>query len=132
MSVSTPAPSTGTGPAPRISNPARWSLLMLPVFVVVYFVTAFVGEYVVLDLLDLPEGSLFLMAGGFAGWAVEILFALVLVSAPLAGTWLAVRAVRSGAGTKAWTGLVLNGLLVLLVLYMFIDAVRMSYFAPLD
>jgi hypothetical protein len=105
---------------------------MLPLFVVVFYVTSYVGEYVVLDLLGLPEGSLFLMAGGFAGWAVEVTFALLLVAAPVAGVWWARRALKEGPSRTAWAALVANALLVLLVVYMFVDAVRMSYFAPLD
>jgi uncharacterized membrane protein len=105
---------------------------MLPVFVVVYFVTGFVGEYVVLDLLGLPEGSLFLMAGGVAGWVTEVGFALLLIAAPVAGVVFARRALSTERSRMAWAGLVLNGLLVLVVVYTFVDAVRMSYFAPLD
>lgn len=122
---------TGSGreQVARLSSSSLW---MLPVFVVVFLVTSFVGEYVVLDLLGLPEGALFLMEGGVAGWFAEVFFALLLVSAPVAGIWLAARALRRGGQGKAWAGLVLNGLLLLLVVYMFIDAIRMSYFAPLD
>ena len=116
----------------QVSRLASWSLLMLPVFMVVFFVTSLVGEYVVLDLLGLPEGSMFLMEGGIAGWTAEVLFAVLLASGPVAGVWLAVRALRRGGQRKAWAGLILNGLLVLLVAYMFVDAIRMSYFAPLD
>ncbi|MGN6577227.1 MAG: hypothetical protein ACTHKG_16260 [Nocardioides sp.] len=105
---------------------------MLPLFAAAFFATSFFGEYVVLDLLGLPEGSLFLMAGGFAGWAVELGFVAVLLAAPVAGIWLARQALRSGSSRTAWTGLVANAFLVLLVAYLFVDAVRMSYFAPLD
>jgi hypothetical protein len=138
MSVSTPAPTphrhrTPVTPAPAdAARSSTWSLLMLAVFVLVYFVTGAFGEYVVLGWLGLPEGSLFLMAGGLAGWATEIAFALALVAPPVAGVWFAVRALRAGGRWPAWTGLVLNALLVLLVAYMFVDAIRMSYFAPLD
>lgn len=110
----------------------RWSLLMLPAFVIVFLITSFVGEYVVLDLLGLNEGDLFLMEGGIAGWLAEVSFALLLVSAPVLGVWFGARALRHGGAGKAWAGVVLNGLLVLLVVYMFVDAIRMSYFAPLD
>lgn len=116
----------------QVSRLTRWSLLMMPVFVVVFLVTSFVGGYVVLHLLGLPEGALFLMEGGVAGWTAEVLFALLLAGAPVAGVWLAVRAIRRGGRRAAWAGLILNGLLVLVVVYMFVDAIRMSYFAPLD
>ena len=120
---------------PGIDQPARltlWSFLMLPAFVVVFLITSVVGEYVVLDILGLDEGDLFLMQGGVAGWLAEVVFALLLVSAPAGGVWLAARALRHGGKGKSWAGLILNGLLVLLVVYMFVDAIRMSYFAPLD
>lgn len=116
----------------QASRLAGWSLLMVPVFLVVFVVTSVVGEYVVLDLLGLPEGSLFLMEGGIAGWTAEVLFTVLLVSGPVTGVWLAVRALRRGGRGKAWAAVVLNGLLVLLVVYLFADAIRMSYFAPLD
>jgi hypothetical protein len=105
---------------------------MVPVFAAVFLVTGVVGEYVVLDLLGLPEGSLFLMAGGLAGWAAEVGFDLVLLAVPVVGVVLARRALRAGAGRAAWAGLAVNALLALLVLYQFVDAIRMSYFAPLD
>jgi hypothetical protein len=55
-------------------------------------------------------------------------FALVLVSAPVAGVWFAVAALRRRRKWGAWVGLVLNGLLVLLVAYMFVDAILMTYY----
>jgi hypothetical protein len=118
----------------QVSRLATWSLLMVPVFVVVFVVTSLVGEYLVLDLLGLPEGSLFLMEGGIAGWTAEVLSAVLLAGGPVAGLWLAVRALRGGSRHKAWAwaGLIVNALLVVLVAFMFVDAIRMSYFAPLD
>lgn len=131
-SASTPTPHSHRAAPRRHTHLTTWSLLMLPVFVAVYVVTSFVGEYVVLDWLGLPEGSLFLMEEGLAGWVTEIAFALLLVAPPVVGIWFAVRALRDGRRWPAWTGLVLNALLVLLVAYQFVDAVRMSFFAPLD
>ena len=130
MSVTKEPSASGTDR--QVSRLTGWSLLMLPAFVVVFFVTSVVGEYVVLDLLGLPEGSLFLMEGGVAGWTAEVLMAVLLATAPVVGVWFAVRALRRGAQRKAWAGLVLNGLLVVWVAYMLFDAIRMSYFAPLD
>lgn len=132
MSVTTPKPHTASHAPGHGARMTRRSLLMLPLFVVAFFVTSFVGEYVVLDLLGLPEGSLFLMEEGIAGWVTEIVFVLLLVAAPVAGVWFAVRALRDQGRWPAWTGLVLNALLVLFVAYMFVDAIRMSFFAPLD
>lgn len=132
MSITTPAPHTTSHAPGSSARMTRRSLLMLPLFAAVFFVTSFVGEYVVLDLLGLPEGSLFLMEEGVAGWVTEIVFALLLVAAPVAGVWFAVRALRDEGRWPAWTGLVLNALLVLFVAYMFVDAIRMTFFAPLD
>lgn len=129
MCASTPSPGIVGGHSQRnAARLTRWSLLMLPAFVVLYFVTSFIGLYLVLGLLGLGEGDLFLMERGFAGWATEVLFALVLASAPVAGAWFAVVALRRRGRWGAWTGLVLNGLLVLLVIYMFVDAVLMTYY----
>jgi hypothetical protein len=68
------------------------------------------------------------MQRGVAGWVAEVLLALVLVSAPVTGVWLAVRSLRRGGAWPAWTALVLNVALVLLTCYLFFDAVRMTYF----
>lgn len=133
MSITTPPPRTSSDPREHDARmAARRSLLMLPVFLVVFLVTGIVGEYVVLGLLGLGEGSLFLMEGGVAGWAAEIAFDVLLLAAPVAGVWFAVRGLHDQGRWLAWTGLVLNVLLILVVTYMFVDSVRMSFFAPLD
>jgi hypothetical protein len=104
---------------------------MLPVFGAIFIATSFIGEYVVLALLGLNEGDLWLMERGIAGWTAEILFTLVLVSAPVAGAWLAATALRHGGRWGAWLGLVLNALLILFTLYMFVDAILMTYYPQL-
>lgn len=128
MSVLTPSPGTAADPKQRINRLTRRSLLMVPTFVVVYFITGLIGLYLVLHLLGLNEGDLFLMERGVAGWAMEVLFTLVLVSAPAAGVWFAVAALRRGGRWGALAGLVVNGLLVLLVIYIFVDDILMTYY----
>lgn len=128
MSLPTPPPEITAGPSPRTARLTRWSLLMLPTFVIVYLVTSVIGLYLVLGLLGLSEGDLFLMQRGVAGWVMEVLFALLLVAAPVAGVWFAGAALRRRGRWGAWVGLVLNGLLVLLVAYMFVDAILMTYY----
>lgn len=83
----------------RAARLTRDSLLMLPVFGAIFIATSFIGEYVVLGLLGLNEGDLWLMERGIAGWTAEILFTLVLVSAPVAGAWLAATAAGGAPGS---------------------------------
>lgn len=128
MTAVVPPTDTQSERGTTVSRLTRWSLWMVPLFFLVFVVTDTFGTWVVLDWLDLNEGDLFLMAGGFAGWATEILFALVLVAAPVVGVWLAVSALRRGGRAGAWSGLVLNGLLIVLVGYLFLDAIHMTYY----
>jgi hypothetical protein len=100
---------------------------MLPTFLAVFVLTSFVGEYVMLPWLGLHEGDLMLMERGVAGWVSEIAFALVLAAPALAGVAFAVRALRRAGRWQAWAGLAVNALLVLWVVYMFVDAVHMTY-----
>ncbi len=123
-------PPTGTESPrdERMSRLTRRSLWMVPLFLLVFVVTDMIGTWLVLDWLGLNEGDLLLMAGGFAGWATEIIFALVLVAAPVAGVWFAITALRRGGKGGAWAGLVLNALLILLVVFLFLDAIHMTYY----
>jgi hypothetical protein len=105
----------------------RRSFWMLAVFVGAYVVAALVGG-LFMSLLDLQEGDLLLMAAGFGGWAAEIVTTAILFAAPAVGVWFAVRALRRGSDGKAWVAFALNALLVLWVLYMFADAIRVSYY----
>lgn len=107
---------------------ARRSLWMLPVFLAAFLVTSFVGEYVVLPWLGLDEGNLMLMERGGAGWVSEIAFALVLIAPAVAGVTFAIAALHHSGRWAAWVGLILNALLVALVVYMFADAVHMTYY----
>lgn len=106
---------------------ARWSVTMLAVFVVVYFVTSFVGLYVVFPLLGLQEGDLFLFAHSVAGWVAAVVGWVLLAGAPAWGLSLGVRARRLGARTTAVVGIVLNAAVLLLVAYMAFDEIRMAY-----
>jgi hypothetical protein len=72
------------------------------------------------------------MTEDVAGVALEAGFAVLMAAAPLAGVILAIRALRRHAGRPAHAALAVNGLLLLFVLYQFFDAIRMSFFAPLD
>jgi hypothetical protein len=100
---------------------------MLPTFLVVFLVTSFVGEYVMLPWLGLNEGDLMLMERGVAGWACEIGFAIALAAPAAVGVTFAVAALRHSSRWPAWVGLIVNALLLALVIYMFVDAVHMTY-----
>lgn len=106
---------------------ARWSVLMLAAFVVVYVVTSFVGLSIVLPTLGLQEGDLFLSAHSVAGWSAAVVGWLLLGAAPVSGVWLGVRGRRLGAGATAVVGIVLNALVLLLVAYTVFDEIRMAY-----
>jgi hypothetical protein len=100
---------------------------MLPTFAVAAIVTSFVSEYVMLPWLGLHEGDLMLMERGVAGWASEIVFALLLLAPAALGLVFAVAALRHSGRWPAWVGLVLNAILIVIVVYSFVDAVHMTY-----
>jgi len=104
-----------------------WSFLMLVVYVVWYFALGMLGMMVLLPALGLSEGDLLLMAGGVAGWVAEVGMSLLLVAPLVVGVVLAVTAIRRG-GRWAWVALVLNGLLVLQVVFAFLDTIHMTYY----
>ena len=127
MSTLTP-PRTSlhrTNDAPRLT---RLSLWMLPVFALVGLVTSFVGVYVVFPLVGLEEGDVLLMAHSVAGWVWAVAFWVLLLAAPVTGVVLAARALARGGARAARTALVLNGVLVLIAVYMVFDEVRLAYF----
>ena len=127
MSTLTP-PRTAGSPLRSARQLTRWSLLMVPAFLVVFWTTDLIGTYVMLPLLGLEEGDLPLMARDLAGWTVETLLFLVAVAVPVLGVVLARTALRRGGRWGAWVALALNAATALLMVYVFADAVRMTYF----
>lgn len=128
MTTIAPLRSTPTRPDPKVVTWTHRSLWMLPAFLVAFFVTGVVGEYVVLPRLGLNEGDLMLMQRGVAGWVCEVGFALVLAAPAVAGIVFAVAALRRSAHVSAWVALIANAALATVVLYMFLDAVHMTYY----
>ncbi|GAB3436172.1 hypothetical protein GCM10027517_05840 [Phycicoccus ginsengisoli] len=114
--------------APDPRRLTRGSWWMVPVFPVVFWLTDLLGTYGLLPLLGLQEGDLPLMARNAAGWVVETALFLGLAAAPVTGVVLAATALRRGGRAGAWTGLAVNAALVLVAVYLFADAVRMTYF----
>jgi hypothetical protein len=88
------APSVGGADARKVTVWTHRSLWMVPTFLAVFFVTSYVGQYVMLPWLGLGEGDLMLMERGVAGWTSEIAFGLLLVAPAVAGVVLAVAALR--------------------------------------
>lgn len=127
MTAVAPSPRTTAHADEQAHRLTRWSLAMIPIFVVVFIVTDVVGTFVVLPLLGLSEGDLFLFAHNAAGWVAEILLFLIGVLAPVAGVVLGVKALRRGGRAGAVAGLVVNAGLALVVCYMLFDAIRMAY-----
>ncbi len=123
-------PSSRVPPA-TLATPGRlvrMSLWMVAVFVAVYFLTSFIGLYLVFPMLGLKEGDIALFARSVGGWATALIGWLLLAAAPVTGVALAVRAQRRGARASAWIALTLNSLIALLVAYMIFDEIRMTYF----
>ena len=127
MTAFVPTPQTTAHPDEQAHRLTRRSFWMLGLFVLAYFATSFVGLYIVVPLLGLNEGDLFLFARNPAGWAFEILFLLVVLAPPVLGVGYAAKALRRGAHAAAWTALVVNALFVLVMVYTFLDAIRMTY-----
>lgn len=104
---------------------------MLAVFAPAYVVVGFAYAWV-LQARGQHEGDLLAMTEDLAGVALEIVFVSVLAAAPVAGIVFAIRSLRCRTTRSAWAALAAHGALLLLVLYQFADAIRMSFFAPLD
>lgn len=114
------------GPRDDARRLTRWSLVMLAVAVVLAVVLAVPYGWV-LRLLDLREGDLALMAGGWGGWTAETAFDLLPAVPMLVGMQLAVRALRHRARWPAWAALGLNAAGVLWCVYVYADAIQMTY-----
>jgi hypothetical protein len=118
------ATPTNVGPPARAT---RRSLLMVPTGLFVWLATGLVGLWW-MDLLGLNEGDVLLMDRSVAGWVAEVVLVVAALAAPALGVRFAALALRHGAAWVAWLGLVLNGALLVLVLYGFVDDIRMTYF----
>jgi phosphoglycerol transferase MdoB-like AlkP superfamily enzyme len=105
-----------------------WSLLMVVVYLMWAAALGFFGSLVLMPWLDLPEGSLLLMAGGVTGWVAEIGMTVLLIAPIVVGVALAVKAVRRGGRWTAWLALGLNAVLIAQAVFSFIDAVHMTYY----
>jgi hypothetical protein len=108
------------------AHPALWSLLMVPVFLVV-FVVASSLETAAMHAFGLSKGDLLLMAHSASAWVVFVLLLALLASPLVLGMWFAYRAVRDTGGWPGWVGLVLNAALLAPVVYQCVDQIRMSY-----
>ena len=84
MSTLTPPRAAGR-PVRTHRQLTRWSLLMLPAFLLVFWLTDVIGTFLMLPLLGLQEGDLPLMARDLAGWTVETLLFLVAIAVPALG-----------------------------------------------
>ena len=112
MTTATPAHGAAHHAGADAGASTRASWLMVPVWVVTFIATSYLGV-LALDVLGLGEGDLFLFARNAAGWAVEIAFALVLAAPAAAGIGYAVQATRHGGRWGAWTALAVHALMYL-------------------
>jgi hypothetical protein len=110
----------------RPAHPARWSLLMAPVFLVVFVAASYI-ETAAMHAFGLSEGDLLLMAHSAAAWIVFVLLLTLLASPLVLGMWFAYRGVRGAGGWPGWVGLVLNAALLAPLIYQAVDQIHMSY-----
>lgn len=122
-----------THEARRVSaHPLRWSFLMLPAFLILFIIASLL-EAATMQAVGLTEGDLLLMDKSAVAWIVAILLFALTAAAPLVGIWLGLRATRDGerrpGGTawRGWVALALNAAVLALLVYGFVDQVRMSY-----
>ena len=106
---------------------ARRAWLMVPAFVVAWFVTGPVSS-TALGAFGLSEGDLILMAHSAATWAFDVVLWLVMISLPVAGVVLAAKAAPRAGGWSARAALAVSALITLVMLYHVFDEIRMSYF----
>ncbi|MGN6612015.1 MAG: hypothetical protein ACTHLJ_09585 [Angustibacter sp.] len=126
MTTSNPVHHTTAHDPVEAARSTRAAWLMVPVWVAMFIATSYAGV-VVLDWLGLGEGDLWLFAHNVWGWVAEIGFAILLAAPAAVGVAYAVRALRRGGRGLAGGARAVNALLLALVLYMFADAVRMTY-----
>lgn len=127
MSTLAPTPARAAPGSGHAASLTRWSWVMLPVFVAVWFVLGLVA-FASLGLFGLHEGDLILMAHSVAAWLFFVVSWLLIAAAPVAGVGLAVMALRRGGRVQSWLALSANALVLLLVVYQVFDEIRMSYF----
>jgi hypothetical protein len=72
------------------------------------------------------------MTDDFAGVALEASHIVIKLLAPVLGVMFAVQALRRHSSRTAQVAVTFNELLVLMLVYQFVDAIRPSFFAPLD
>lgn len=101
---------------------------MVPVFLVVWALVEVALFGLVSGPLGLHEGEVLLMARSVGGWLAEIGSVALSMAAPLAGCLLGLAAVRRGGRVPSLVAVVVNASLFLLVAYMFLDDVHMTYF----
>ncbi len=109
-------PSSSVGDA-ATGRRARWSVLMLPGYVVAYVLLS-IGCALLLRSRGQTERALLAMTEDVPGVVLETLMFLVQLAPAAFGVVLA--------------GLAAKGLLVVLTVYQCADAMRMSFAAPLD
>jgi hypothetical protein len=100
---------------------------MLPATFVLWIVTGIIEVQLVFPKLGLSEGSLLLMAHSAAGWAYQMLFFAIVIAAPIAGVWLAAKAIKLGSRWAARSAIIANALVIALLAYNLFDIIRMSY-----
>lgn len=108
-----PRPPVSTGPyatgrrARRLTN---WALAMIPGTGLSLLAAYFVGIGL-MHATGTPEGEL-LTSSGFAGWASWAFVTAIMVSAPTAGTILALKARRRGSDSRSALVFWVNALLL--------------------
>ncbi len=110
------------------SRLTKWSWVMVPGFLFLWGLSGTVYFRLLEGPLGIHEGDVILMARSASGWAAEIGSVLAGLAAPVLGVLLGVRAIRRGGRWGSWTAVIVNAGFALLVLYMFVDDIHMTYF----
>jgi len=108
-----PGPPVSTGPyatSQRARKLTNWAIAMIPGTGLSLLAAYFVGIGL-MHATGTPEGEL-LTSSGFAGWVSWAVVTAIMVSAPTAGTILALRARREGSDNRSTLAFWVNALLL--------------------
>ena len=78
--------------------------------------------------LGLHEGDVLLMARTAGAWIAEVGFVVIDLAAPVAGIGFGAVALRRGGRALSLAAVVVNAALCLVIVYMFVDDIHMTYF----
>ena len=123
-------PVEGAHPSPSgwdASALTRWSWAMVLTALIVWLLTSVLSQ-ALKGPLGLHEGDVLLMARTAGAWFAEVGFVLIDLAAPVVGVGFGAVALRRGGRALSLVAVVVNAALCLVIVYMFVDDVHMTYF----